>query len=164
MEAAVAIYTSQSFLRHHQVIVFPVPQWIFPKQAAVQCFWNFHARKLISVKGWHFFKPLLVNTTFRAKFVYLGNDSIIQDYIPVISLVSSAKHQKKQAISEFCLDEKQLRLAANSNDITSLLRLLEKGVNPNASDERDRTAIHFAASHGYTEIGKDDFIVVLQPS
>lgn len=50
-------------------------------------------------------------------------------------------------------DEKNLRIAANTNDMTSLLRLLQKGVNPNASDDRDRTAIHFAASHGYSDIG-----------
>ena len=47
---------------------------------------------------------------------------------------------------------RKLRLAANTNDIDRLRTLLESGIDPRSSDEFQRTALHLAASKGYTEV------------
>ena len=47
---------------------------------------------------------------------------------------------------------RKLRLAANTNDVDRLRTLLESGIDPRSSDEFQRTALHLAASKGYTEI------------
>lgn len=49
-------------------------------------------------------------------------------------------------------NERKLRLAASLANIEVLLRLLEAGVNPNGSDDYQRTALHLAASRGYIDI------------
>lgn len=43
---------------------------------------------------------------------------------------------------------KRLREAANSNDIDTVRRLLEDGVDPCAADDKGRTALHFSSCNG----------------
>lgn len=50
------------------------------------------------------------------------------------------------------LGERKLRTAANLNNVESVEELLELGVDPCAADDRKRTALHFAACKGYTDI------------
>lgn len=52
----------------------------------------------------------------------------------------------------FDLGERKLRLAANTNDADRLRSLLDSGIDPKSCDEFQRTALHLAASKGYTEI------------
>jgi len=52
------------------------------------------------------------------------------------------------------VDEKHLRLAANSNDLSTVLELLESGVDTCCFDDKMRTPLHFAASQGYENIVK----------
>lgn len=53
----------------------------------------------------------------------------------------------------YCIKgERKLRLAANTNDADRLKSLLESGIDPKASDEFQRTALHLAASKGYTDV------------
>ncbi len=48
---------------------------------------------------------------------------------------------------------RKLRLAANVNNVEGLKRLLESGVDPNGTDQHRRTALHFSAAKGYSEVG-----------
>ena len=50
------------------------------------------------------------------------------------------------------LAERKLRTAASTNNTEMLKKLLENQVNPNATDDRHRTALHFAATKGYTDV------------
>lgn len=50
--------------------------------------------------------------------------------------------------SKDLLGERKLRIAAITNKVDLVHKLLESGVNPCASDERQRTALHFAACKG----------------
>merc|ERR1719219_2771531 len=50
------------------------------------------------------------------------------------------------------LSERKLRTAASTNNTDMMYNLIAKGVNVNASDEQQRTALHFAASKGYSEV------------
>ncbi|XP_064615015.1 ankyrin repeat domain-containing protein 54-like isoform X1 [Liolophura sinensis] len=45
-------------------------------------------------------------------------------------------------------DEKRLRQAANKNDYSLVLELLESGVDPSSCDDKKRTPLHFAAAQG----------------
>ena len=50
------------------------------------------------------------------------------------------------------LSERKLRLAASTNNTEMMFNLITtKGVDVNAPDEQQRTALHFAASKGYSE-------------
>ena len=51
-----------------------------------------------------------------------------------------------------CIGERKLRLAANTNDLDRLKTLLDSGIDPKSCDEFLRTALHLAASKGYTEV------------
>jgi hypothetical protein len=55
-------------------------------------------------------------------------------------------------IDPLCLGERKLRLAANTNDLDRLKTLLDSGIDPKSCDEFLRTALHLAASKGYTEV------------
>lgn len=48
--------------------------------------------------------------------------------------------------------ERKLRLAANTNDLDRLKTLLDSGIDPKSCDEFLRSALHLAASKGYTEV------------
>lgn len=50
--------------------------------------------------------------------------------------------------------ERKLRAAANANTIETVGTLLDLGVNPCSPDNRQRTALHFAAAGGHTEVAK----------
>jgi len=50
------------------------------------------------------------------------------------------------------LSERKLRQAASTNNTELMYNLIAKGVNVNASDEQQRTALHFAATKGYSEV------------
>lgn len=50
------------------------------------------------------------------------------------------------------IGERKLRLAANTNDLDRLKSLLDSGIDPKSCDEFLRTALHLAASKGYTEV------------
>jgi len=50
------------------------------------------------------------------------------------------------------LTERKLRTAACTNNTDTLQRLLANGVNVNTSDGQRRTALHFGASKGYSEV------------
>jgi len=50
------------------------------------------------------------------------------------------------------IDEQRLLLAVQLNNTEHVQRLLESGVNPNACDKSRRSALHIAASRGYTNI------------
>lgn len=50
------------------------------------------------------------------------------------------------------LSERKLRTAASTNNTDMMYNLIAKGVNVNASDEQQRTALHFSASKGYSEV------------
>lgn len=50
------------------------------------------------------------------------------------------------------LAERKLRSAALTNNTEGLKKLLDNHVNPNGTDEHQRTALHFAATKGYTDI------------
>lgn len=45
-------------------------------------------------------------------------------------------------------NERKLRLAASVSNVELLVRLLDAGVNPNTSDEHQRSPLHLAASRG----------------
>lgn len=45
-------------------------------------------------------------------------------------------------------NERKLRLAASVSNVELLVRLLDSGVNPNTSDEHQRSPLHLAASRG----------------
>lgn len=49
-------------------------------------------------------------------------------------------------------NERKLRLAASLSNVEVLIRLLESGVDPNSSDDYQRSALHLAASRGYTDV------------
>ncbi|KAJ8319456.1 hypothetical protein KUTeg_004547 [Tegillarca granosa] len=77
-------------------------------------------------------------------------------------LKTSTSH-RQQRMKEFksgrttgrnIVDEKRLRNAANQNDFTTVMTLLDDGVDANCSDDKKRTALHFAASQGYEIIVK----------
>lgn len=44
-----------------------------------------------------------------------------------------------------------------SNVSISVRGLLDIGINPCAADNRQRTALHFAAAGGHTEVGKCEY-------
>jgi hypothetical protein len=48
--------------------------------------------------------------------------------------------------------ERKLRMAVSTNNLEHVTRLLESGANVNSADEQLRTALHFAASKGYSDI------------
>jgi len=50
------------------------------------------------------------------------------------------------------LSERKLRTAASTNNTELMYNLIAKGVNVNASDEQQRTALHFSASKGYSQV------------
>ncbi|OWF46486.1 ankyrin repeat domain-containing protein 54-like [Mizuhopecten yessoensis] len=52
------------------------------------------------------------------------------------------------------LDERRLRMAANENDSSLVLNLLESGIDTCCFDEKNRTPLHFAASQGNETIVK----------
>ncbi|GFO38431.1 ankyrin repeat domain-containing protein 54-like protein [Plakobranchus ocellatus] len=49
-------------------------------------------------------------------------------------------------------NEKKLLMAVRNNDVSTVIRLLEDGINPNVSDSKRRTALHIAASQGLDHI------------
>lgn len=51
-----------------------------------------------------------------------------------------------------CLREKRLRIASNTNNVKDVIKFLEDGVDPCAADDRKRTALHFSACKGYTDV------------
>jgi len=50
------------------------------------------------------------------------------------------------------LSERKLRTAASTNNTELMYNLITKGVNVNSADEQQRTALHFAASKGYSQV------------
>lgn len=50
--------------------------------------------------------------------------------------------------------ERLLRRASNSDDFETVEKLLNEGIDPQSCDERNRTALHFAACKGNTQIGR----------
>ncbi|XP_046622562.1 ankyrin repeat domain-containing protein 54-like [Neodiprion virginianus] len=50
------------------------------------------------------------------------------------------------------LDERKMRLAAATNNIELMRRLLTSGVYPNNHDEQGRSPLHLASSRGYTDV------------
>ncbi|RWS08855.1 Ankyrin repeat domain-containing protein 54-like protein [Dinothrombium tinctorium] len=73
------------------------------------------------------------------------------DFCPKLKFRATNRRWQRWAISHE-IEEKKLRLAANQNQIEVVHSLLNKGVNPKASDGRQRTALHFAACKGNVEI------------
>lgn len=53
-------------------------------------------------------------------------------------------------------NERKLRLAASVSNVELLVRLLDAGVNPNTSDEHQRSPLHLAASRGKPVIASGD--------
>lgn len=49
-------------------------------------------------------------------------------------------------------NERKLRLAASLSNVEVLIRLLDAGVNPNCTDEYQRSSLHLSASRGYTDV------------
>ena len=56
------------------------------------------------------------------------------------------------AVPTNTLGERKLRTAVTTNNTDSVRHLLANGVNVNSSDEQSRSALHFAAAKGYSEI------------
>ncbi|XP_012259130.1 ankyrin repeat domain-containing protein 54-like [Athalia rosae] len=50
------------------------------------------------------------------------------------------------------LNERKMRLAAATNNIEMISRILANGVSPNNRDDQGRSPLHIAASRGYTEV------------
>lgn len=50
-------------------------------------------------------------------------------------------------------EERQLRQAAQDGDFEAVQSHLDDGVNPRATDDKGRTALHFASSKGCSQIG-----------
>ncbi|KAL0106686.1 hypothetical protein PUN28_015320 [Cardiocondyla obscurior] len=48
--------------------------------------------------------------------------------------------------------QRKMRLAATTNNVTLMKRLLQFGISPNNHDEHGRTPLHISACRGYTEI------------
>ena len=69
-------------------------------------------------------------------------------YISFISLAINPPSFNNSQI----VGERKLRLAANTNDLDRLKTLLDSGIDPKSCDEFLRTALHLAASKGYTEV------------
>lgn len=51
-------------------------------------------------------------------------------------------------------EERKLRIAASLNNVETVEQLLREGVNPKVTDDKERSALHIAASKGYTDIAK----------
>ena len=68
----------------------------------------------------------------------------------------SACNCKYQSIPKLkhIIGERKLRASANANAIENVRNLLDLAVNPCASDGRQRTALHFAAAGGHTEVAR----------
>lgn len=73
----------------------------------------------------------------------------------VSSTAKSSRHQhhhsnRNALIPYVCTvpNERKLRLAASVSNVELLVRLLDAGVNPNTSDEHQRSPLHLAASRG----------------
>ncbi|KAJ6216750.1 hypothetical protein RDWZM_007907 [Blomia tropicalis] len=75
---------------------------------------------------------------------FYQNQIVQHDLNP--KMMKNRKHRYEHY--EHLIAEKRLRNAANSNDYSTVVRVLQCGVNVNACDERKRTALHFAACHG----------------
>ncbi|RUS81775.1 hypothetical protein EGW08_010467 [Elysia chlorotica] len=65
----------------------------------------------------------------------------------------AARRQSLSRIGMPCWSaEKKLLAAVRNNDLSTVIRLLDDGINPNVSDSKKRTALHIAASQGLDHI------------
>lgn len=67
--------------------------------------------------------------------------------------ICSCKHEAIPKLKHI-IGERKLRAASNSNAVETVRSLLDLDVNPCASDSRQRTALHFAAAGGHTEVAQ----------
>lgn len=70
------------------------------------------------------------------------------------NILSRSKGKRHESSSSNLMNEKKLRIAANLGDLQAVEKLLDEGVNPRSSDNRGRTALHFAACKGDIQMGK----------
>ncbi|XP_054155118.1 ankyrin repeat domain-containing protein 54-like [Oppia nitens] len=77
------------------------------------------------------------------------------DLKPKMRSIRPKSHDiKRKHISKDITGERLLRRSANCNDIETVRRLLDEGIDPVSCDERSRTALHFAACKGNTQIAQ----------
>jgi hypothetical protein len=77
------------------------------------------------------------------------------NYSPKIRHVQKLKDVRWMSVlNQKLTGEKKLRLAANLNEVELIQRLLDQGVDPKSHDSRQRTALHFAACKGHTNIAR----------
>ncbi|XP_048759557.1 uncharacterized protein LOC125669151 [Ostrea edulis] len=75
-----------------------------------------------------------------------------------VSVTHRQQRQKKfkcsSTVGNYIADERRLQNAANQNDFNTVIELLEDGVDPCCSDNKQRTPLHFASSQGYEKVVK----------
>lgn len=77
-----------------------------------------------------------------------------------VKVSSTHRHQRQKkfkcrsTVGNYIADERRLQNAANQNDINTVVELLEDGVDPCCSDNKQRTPLHFASSQGYEKVVK----------
>ncbi|XP_062587824.1 ankyrin repeat domain-containing protein 54-like, partial [Saccostrea cucullata] len=75
-----------------------------------------------------------------------------------VSVTHRQQRQKKfkcsSTVGNYIADERRLQNAANENDLNAVVELLEDGVDPCCSDNKQRTPLHFASSQGYEKVVK----------
>ncbi|XP_058791109.1 ankyrin repeat domain-containing protein 54-like isoform X2 [Phymastichus coffea] len=79
----------------------------------------------------------------------------VQQTICKSSKSKSARWQRLRCIEmnvTNCKDERRMRLAAATNNVEVMQRLLEAGISPNNSDEQGRSPLHLASCRGFTEM------------
>lgn len=64
----------------------------------------------------------------------------------------SHRYKHDTTYTQIPLMERKMRLAAATNNIVLITRLLNTGISPNNSDDQGRTPLHHASCRGYTEM------------
>lgn len=105
--------------------------------------------------------PLSLTTSLST---YTPSDSLnirtarcttIQHSFKIKSKMHSQLHSNKHSLPYIVRshsNELRLRVAASLSNVEELVRLLQCDVDPNSSDDYQRSALHLAASRGYTDI------------
>lgn len=84
----------------------------------------------------------------------IGQSASQHEFSPKIrTTIRKPSARGNSVINRDFTGEKKLRLASNLNELDTVQKLLDDGIDPKSFDNRQRTALHFAACKGHTLIG-----------